>query len=71
MTDKELSTQETQASKLIPLNNETETGALQNNITFIPASGRSILRHLGTWQGDDYEECLKLVYNSRGQAKFE
>ena len=35
-----------------------------------PASGRSILRHAGTWAGDDFEECLEMVYTTRGTAKF-
>jgi hypothetical protein len=35
-----------------------------------PASGRSILRHAGKWQGDDFEECLQAVYDSRSEAQF-
>jgi hypothetical protein len=35
-----------------------------------PASGRSVLRHAGTWQGDDFEDCLQVVYDSRSEAKF-
>jgi Protein of unknown function (DUF2281) len=27
-----------------------------------PASGRSLLRHAGTWAGDDFEECLQSVF---------
>jgi hypothetical protein len=38
--------------------------------TFRPGSGRSLLRHAGTWEGDDFEECLKAVYDSRSEAKF-
>ncbi len=34
-------------------------------------SGRSILRHAGIWVGNDYQECLELVYASRGKAKFD
>ncbi|OCQ90086.1 hypothetical protein BCD64_19325 [Nostoc sp. MBR 210] len=33
--------------------------------TFRPPSGRSLLRHAGKWEGDDFEECLRLVYESR------
>ncbi len=33
-------------------------------------SGRSVLRHVGKWVGDDLPECLELVYASRGMAKF-
>ena len=36
-----------------------------------PASGRSILRHTGTWEGDDFHECLQSVYATRGKAKFD
>jgi Protein of unknown function (DUF2281) len=36
-----------------------------------PASFRSLLRHAGTWAGDDFEECLQSVYATRGQAKFD
>jgi hypothetical protein len=34
------------------------------------ASGHSILRHAGKWQGDDFEECLQMVYDTRGKAQF-
>jgi hypothetical protein len=37
---------------------------------FRPASGRSILRHAGTWAGDDLEECLADVYANRTKARF-
>ena len=48
---------------------------LKNKVTdaqqaYRPASGRSILRHAGTWAGDDFEECLEMVYATRGKAKF-
>ena len=42
----------------------------QEKPSFRPASGRSILRHVGTWQGDDFEECLQAVVASRGSAEF-
>jgi hypothetical protein len=35
------------------------------------ASGRSILRHAGTWSGDDFHECLQSVDATRGKAKFD
>jgi len=43
----------------------------QEQPTYRPASGRSILRHAGTWQGDDFSECLQSVYATRGKAKFD
>ena len=39
--------------------------------SYRPASGRSLLRHAGTWAGDDLEECLEQVYATRGKAKFD
>ncbi|HIK11744.1 MAG TPA: hypothetical protein IGS52_16030 [Oscillatoriaceae cyanobacterium M33_DOE_052] len=37
---------------------------------FRPASGHSLLRHAGTWAGDDLEECLQIVYDNRGPLEF-
>lgn len=42
----------------------------QTQSSYRRASGLSILRHAGTWQGDDFEECLQMVYNTRGKAQF-
>ena len=55
----------------IPLTDSTETSSHQEQLTYRPASGRSILRHAGTWSGDDFEECLQSVYATRGKAKFD
>jgi hypothetical protein len=67
-TQKEL---EPDTLKLIPLMDSTETSTDKEQLTYRPASGRSILRHAGTWEGDDFEECLQAVYATRGQAKFD
>ncbi|BAY31808.1 hypothetical protein NIES2107_36940 [Nostoc carneum NIES-2107] len=40
-------------------------------LAYRPASGNSILRHAGTWSGDDFDECLQSVYATRGKAKFD
>ena len=40
----------------------------------VNSTGRSLLEHLktiGKWEGDDLEECLRLVYATRGKAKFD
>ncbi|NEP13746.1 MAG: hypothetical protein F6K14_26800 [Symploca sp. SIO2C1] len=37
---------------------------------FRPPSGRSLLRHAGTWAGEDFEDCLDLVYNTRSEIEF-
>jgi hypothetical protein len=33
-------------------------------------SGKSVLRHVGKWVGNDLQDCLKMVNTSRGLAKF-
>ncbi|WP_089127320.1 DUF2281 domain-containing protein [Tolypothrix sp. NIES-4075] len=41
--------------------------------TPIESTGRSLLEHLktiGNWEGDDLEECLEMVYATRGKANF-
>ena|SRR5256885_6769567 len=35
------------------------------------SSARSLVKHTGTWVGDDLGECLREVYAFRGKAKFE
>ncbi|MHC5764535.1 MAG: DUF2281 domain-containing protein [Nostoc sp.] len=67
-TQKEL---ESDTLKLISLKDSTETSIDKEQLTYRPASGRSILRHAGTWEGNDFEECLQAVYATRGQAKFD
>ncbi|WP_445635781.1 DUF2281 domain-containing protein [Nostoc sp. DSM 114161] len=66
---------ELEAGKLepIPLSDSRETFSDKDKeqLTYRPASGRSILRHAGTWEGDDFEECLQAVYATRGEAKFD
>lgn len=34
------------------------------------STARALLRHSGTWKGDDLEQCLKEVYADRGEAGF-
>ncbi|MBE9231971.1 hypothetical protein IQ231_09795 [Cuspidothrix issatschenkoi LEGE 03284] len=41
---------------------------LSETINYRPASGRSILRHAGTWVGNDLEDCLELVSETRGKV---
>lgn len=51
-------------------NKQEKTKPASETITYKPASGRSILRHAGTWVGDDLEDCLQLVYETRGKVKI-
>lgn len=34
------------------------------------STGADLLRFAGTWQGDDFEECLQEVYAQRSIAEF-
>jgi len=34
------------------------------------AKAKDLLKFAGTWQGEDFEECLQLVYDTRSQTKF-
>lgn len=34
------------------------------------SSADSLLKYAGAWTGNDFEECLKDVYNARGEAEF-
>jgi predicted transcriptional regulator len=34
------------------------------------ATAQDLLKFAGTWQGDDLEECLKLVYETRSKSTF-
>ncbi|MEA5507608.1 DUF2281 domain-containing protein [Halotia wernerae UHCC 0503] len=61
--------QETADSDTLAQPEENPTDSSQ--IPYHPASGRSILRHAGTWAGDDFDECLQAVYATRGKAKFD
>jgi len=49
---------------------EPESPSPEKQPSFRPASGLSLLRHAGTWAGDDLEDCLRLVYETRGQVEF-
>ncbi|CDM98447.1 MULTISPECIES: hypothetical protein [Limnospira] len=41
-----------------------------NSAPFRPAGDRSLLRHAGTWSGDDLEDCLNMVYETRQPLEF-
>lgn len=34
------------------------------------SKAKDLLKFAGTWQGDDFEECLQLVYDTRSHAEF-
>ncbi|MBD2384022.1 hypothetical protein [Cylindrospermum sp. FACHB-282] len=34
------------------------------------SKAKDLLKFAGTWQGDDFEKCLQLVYYTRTEAEF-
>ncbi len=34
------------------------------------STGVDLLQFAGTWQGDDFEDCLEIVYETRSPAEF-
>lgn len=44
---------------------------VESEAPFRPASGRSLLRHVGTWEGGDLQECLEAVVASRSQVRYD
>jgi hypothetical protein len=35
-----------------------------------PSTALSLSQYAGTWEGDDLEECLRIVYATRSKARF-
>lgn len=52
------------------LNNSSQSPSPDNPPRFRSGSGHSFLRHAGTWSGDDLEDCLKMVYETRRLLEF-
>lgn len=52
------------------LSHPTQSQSSEKDLLFRPASGRSLLRHAGTWAGNDFEECLESVYETRSPLEF-
>jgi len=78
MTNKELLLQEieslpdsllTEALELMQKLKAKKNPNIDGNSTN-STSEASILKHAGKWVGDDFDECLDLVYASRGKAQF-
>jgi hypothetical protein len=51
-------------------NKQETTQSPSEMVSYKPASGRSILRHAGTWMGNDLENCFQLVSQTRGKVKI-
>ncbi|MEO0456145.1 MAG: hypothetical protein AAF152_06115 [Cyanobacteria bacterium P01_A01_bin.114] len=42
----------------------------ESEVVLRDSTAADLLEVAGTWEGDDFEECLQLVYNTRSQVKF-
>jgi hypothetical protein len=65
-----------QAIEALPRTRLAEALTFVKSLSTKPSitSAKSFLAHLktiGTWSGDDFQECLEAVQNSRGEAEFD
>jgi hypothetical protein len=65
-----------QAIETLPSSRLSEALALIQSLQAEPSppTAKSFLTHLktiGTWSGDDLQDCLEAVENSRGEAQFD
>ncbi len=42
----------------------------KSDLPYRPASGKSLVDYQGGWAGDNFEDCLQLVYDSRSKVNF-
>lgn len=53
---------------LVHAEHQDQHQAMQD-IDFRPPSGGSLLGHTEIWEGDDFEDCLDVVYETRSQIQ--
>jgi hypothetical protein len=56
--------------RVIVLHDKSESSSTQTPTPLSHSTAESLLKYAGTWEGNDFEECLQLVYDSRGQIEF-
>jgi hypothetical protein len=64
-----------QAIEALPSTKLAEALSFMKSLSTKPSitSAKSFLAHLktiGTWSGDDFQECLEAVQNSRGETQY-
>jgi len=52
------------------LTNSVELPELQPTVIKRNKSAQDLLKHVNTWQGDDLEECLDFVMETRGLINY-
>ena len=46
---------------------EAEPDSLKESSNLSDSTAQSLLKYAGTWQGEDFKDCLNLVYQTRTQ----
>ncbi len=57
-------------SESLPEESKTQPEVQEATPIIRGSKAEDLLKFAGTWQGDDFEECLQLVYQTRSQAEF-
>ncbi|MGB3240186.1 MAG: hypothetical protein WBB29_17980 [Geitlerinemataceae cyanobacterium] len=65
-----------QAIEVLPTKRLAEALTFIQSLSTKPSitTAKSFLAHLktiGTWSGDDFQDCLEAVQNSRGESQFD
>lgn len=55
---------------LSPMSVNDQVAALASEPLLRGSQASDLLQFAGTWAGDDFEECLQLVYETRSEAEF-
>jgi hypothetical protein len=58
------------SSYSLPQNSKTKLEIKEATPIIRGSKAEDLLKFAGTWQGNDFEECLQLVYKTRSQAEF-
>ena len=56
--------------RVIVLPDNSQSSSTQTPTPLSHSTAESLLKYAETWEGDDFEECLQLIYDSRGQIEF-
>ena len=56
--------------RVIVLPEKPQSSSEQMPTPLSRSTAESLLKYAGTWEGEDFEECLQLVYDTRGQIEF-
>jgi hypothetical protein len=56
--------------RVIVLPEKPQSSSEQMPTPLSHSTAESLLKYAGTWEGEDFEECLQLVYDTRGQIEF-